>query len=102
MSLFRAARNATANISVSSSTQRVLVANSAGQLQVRVMNNGTATVWIAFGDVTITTSTTTGVPIGPGQVAGFTIASHNGGEVYAAAIAAGSTGSIYFTPGTGI
>jgi hypothetical protein len=102
ISLFRAARNATVNISVSSSSQRVLVANSTGPQQIRVMNNGTATVWIAFGDVTITTTTTSGMPVGPGQVCGFTACSPNGGDLYAAAIAGGSTGSIYFTPGTGI
>jgi hypothetical protein len=42
------------------------------------------------------------MPVLPGQVRGFTVDAPDGGDVYAAAIAAGSTGSIYFTPGTGI
>lgn len=90
---------ATVNINVSSSTQRVLIGTSAPC--IRIMNNGTATVWVNFGDVTVTASTTTGMPVGPG-VTEVIKYDGNGGAIYAAAIAAGSTGSIYFTPGLGI
>ena len=88
----------TVNINVSSSSQRVLLGNPDS---VRVMNNGTATVWIDFGDVTVAATTTTSVPVGPGVTEVLRFQS-NGGPLYVAAIAAGSTGIIYFTPGNGI
>jgi hypothetical protein len=100
MNLFRAANNATVNIAVSASTQRVQVTNQNGRLQVAVANPGTATVFIAFGDSTITASTTASMPILAGSVRGFTVDAPDGGALYAAAI--GTSGSIYFTPGTGI
>ena len=68
--------------------------------QVRVMNNGSATAWVNFGDSTVTASLTTGFPVGPGATEVFTIGSAKGAP-YAAAIAAASTGKIYFTPGSG-
>lgn len=99
MEPFRPFAGKTVNISVSSSSQRVEV-GACGS--VRVMNNGTATVWVDFGDVTITAATTTSFPVGPGvtEVLSFP-RSVDGARRYAAAIAAGSTGSIYFTPGEG-
>jgi hypothetical protein len=102
VNLFRGAKASTVNISVSASTQRVKITRHEGRLQVCVVNNGTATVWIEFGDVTITAALATGMPVLPGTTRGFTVDAPDGGDVYAAAIAAGSTGSIYFTPGTGI
>jgi hypothetical protein len=89
---------ATVNIDVSSSSQSVSF-GAAPIDQVRVMNNGTATVWIAFGSGSATATTTAGIPIGPGAAEVFTTPSN---ADYAAAIAAGSTGKIYFTPGSGI
>jgi len=93
--------NATANIDVSAASQRVLVSLDQGPLSVRVMNNGTATVWINFGDATVTASLTTGVPVGAGVIEVFTFDNTGQGAIYAASIAAGSTGKIYFTPGRG-
>lgn len=84
-------------IDVSSSNQNILVAACSGPCQVRVMNNGTATAWIAFGsDSTVASALTSGIPIGPGLSEILTVGD---GPVYAAAIAAASTGKIYFTPG---
>ena len=96
MTPFQGNTAATVNIDVSSSSQRVAIPNN--NSSVRVVNNGTATVWIAFGDVTVTASLTTSMPIGPGVIEVLRLS--NAG--YVAAIAAGSTGKIYFTPGEGI
>jgi hypothetical protein len=87
----------TALIDVSSSSQAVLVTANSGIAQVRVMNNGSATAWIAFGTtISVAAAVATGIPIGPGLSEIFTVPD---GPVYAAAIAAASTGKIYFTPG---
>lgn len=91
----------TVNIDISGSSQRVLVSGSV-TTQVRVMNNGSATVWINPGDSTVTAATTTGMPVGPGVTEILTLFSSDGGPIYIAGIAAGSTGKIYFTPGAGI
>lgn len=91
----------TVSINVSNTSQAVSIGADAPD-SVRVMNNGTATVWIAFGDSSVTASTTTNMPVGPGVTEVFTFRNANGLPLFAAAIAAGSTGLIYFTPGTGL
>jgi hypothetical protein len=63
------------------------------------MNNGTATAWITFGDNTVTAVATSGLPVGPGVTEVLTVPII--APLYVAAIAAGSTGKIYFTPGMG-
>lgn len=92
----------TANISVSGSSQRVLLDTRNGPMTVRVMNNGTATVWIQGGDSTVTASTTTSLPVGPGVHEVLTFSPGQNGELWIAAIAAGATGTIYFTEGAGL
>jgi hypothetical protein len=88
----------TVNIDVSSSSQSVKFGQAPVD-QLRVMNNGTATVWISFGSGSATATTTAGIPVGPGAAEVFSTPSN---ADYVAAIAAGSTGKIYFTPGAGI
>lgn len=90
----------TKNIDVSGSSQSVLVANALDN--VRVMNDGTATAWIAFGDSTVTAALASGIPIGPGVTEVLSPITDKGSPVYVAAIAAGATGKIYFTPGIGV
>lgn len=90
----------TRRINVSSSSASVSLAG-AGVTQVRVFNDGTATAWIAFGGSAVTANTTTSFPVGAGSCEVFTIEKADG-PIYAAAIAVGSTGYIYFTPGSGI
>lgn len=92
----------TANISVSASSQRVFLDTRNGPVTVRVMNDGTATVWIQGGDSTVTASTSTSLPIGPGVHEVMTFSPGQNGQLWIAAIAAGSTGSIYFTEGAGL
>ena len=98
-------QKATSHISVGAASQRVLIANvvADGQMQVRVRNAGSADVWFAFGDSTVAAAISSTDPsIGTGGVEVFTVNVPLGGAVYAAAIAAGATGNIEFTPGAGI
>jgi hypothetical protein len=98
MTPFRPAANQTVSINVGSSSANVQVTASSGLQQVRIMNNGTATVWIRFGTDNTVTATTSNMPVGPGTTE---VLSHQG-PLWVAAIAAGATGLIYFTPGEGI
>ena len=98
MQAFDPIENGTKKITVSASSQAVSL--GVGVANVRVMNNGTATVWIAFGPASVVTALATGMPIGPGVTEVLTVKLD--GEAYVAAIAAGATGDIYFTPGLGI
>lgn len=99
---FNPNKAATVNIDVSSSSQSVKVYNEAGPIDIRIMNNGSATVWVAIGNSSVTASLTTSFPVGPGVTEVLTGVTHTGDQLYVAAIAAGSTGKIYFTPGRGI
>lgn len=102
MELFSPTGDDTAQINVGASSGRVKLGDMSGPIQIRFMNNGTATVWIKFGDVTVTADTTNDIPVAPGYTGGFTIIPPTSGPLYVAAIAAASTGIIYFTPGVGI
>lgn len=101
MNPFRPNGDATVNIDVSSSSQRVKVSSFFGPHQIRVTNLGTAAVWLKFGSDTVTADVTNDFPVGAGSTEVFTVL---GGEsdLYVAAIAAASTGKIYFTPGEGV
>lgn len=93
---------ATVNIDVSGSSQSVALAGAKGDTtQVRIHNDGTATVWLEFGVSGVTAATTTGMGIPSGAVEVVTIP-NAGGAPYVAAIAAGATGKVYFTTGVGI
>jgi hypothetical protein len=93
---FRPTGGATVNVDVGAASANVAL--SSGQAML-VTNNGTATAWIAFGnDNTVVATLAAGMPIGPGL---SRILSVPVGCTYVAAIAAGATGKIYFTPGIG-
>lgn len=91
---------ATVNIDVSAVSQAVALGAVLGETQIRVMNNGSATVWINFGVSTVTATLAAGIPIGPGVTEVLTI--RTGAAPYVAAIAAAASGKIYFTPGSGV
>lgn len=92
--------SATVNIDVAAASARVALGSCD---QVRVMNNGTATAWIGFGDGTVAATLAGSMPVGPGVTEVLSIPfSLSGAALNVAAIAAGSTGKIYFTPGVGI
>ena len=101
---FRPSYAATVSINVSSSSQAVQIqpTGTTGTWQVRIVNDGTATVWLRFGDAGVAAtipngSTAGGFPLPAGAIEVLTVVG-----THVAAIAAGSTGSIYFTPGQGI
>lgn len=98
---FSAKPAGTVNIDVSGSNQRIQVTSTPGTRQIRVMNDGSATAWVEFGGSTVTAATTTSFPVGSGATEVFTVKKSDA-VIYAAAIAAGATGKIYFTPGTGL
>lgn len=90
----------TVNVAVSAASQTV---NLGRPDQVRVMNNGSATVWCRLGASGITVSASNGFPVAPGATEVISVpAKFASADVFAAVIAGGATGSIYFTPGTGI
>jgi len=93
------AGGATVNISGTTSTANVaLTAGIAGK-QVRVYNAAAVAAFITFGDSTITATLAAGTPVAPGAVEVFGLP---GLITYAAAILPSSTGSVYFTVGSGI
>ena len=98
---FRPTPNSTVNIDVSASSQRVLITADSCNA-IRVMNNGSATVWIDFGTIAVAAAVATGTPVGPGTTEVLRFQNKDGSRIYAAAIAAGATGKIYFTPGNGV
>lgn len=92
-----APRGDTAHITVAATTASVAL--KAGGPQQRVMNNGSATAWIVFGSSTIEADGSTSMPIAPGAIEVLTPPP---AATHVAAIAAGATGLIYFTPGVGL
>jgi hypothetical protein len=100
--LFAPTGDDTALIDVGAASARVKLGDITGRLQVRIYNDGSAPVWIKFGDVTVTADMTNDIPIASKLTCGFTVPPVAGGALYVAAIAVGATGKIYFTPGTGI
>lgn len=100
MTPFVASPASTVNINVSAVSQSVSLAVR-GRRQIRIMNNGSATVWVAFGPTGVTASTSANMPIPPGAIEVVSIPDY-GATAFAAAIAAGSTGLVYFTPGEGV
>jgi hypothetical protein len=98
---FQPMQASTVNISVAATTANVLIENFSGANQIRVFNNGSATAWIEFGGSGVVATLTSSIPIPAGAIEVFSVGSA-ASTVYAAAIAAASTGSIYFTPGSGL
>lgn len=91
----------TASITVGAASARVLVGRRDGAQAVRIVNDGTATVWIEAGDSGVVAAATD-LPILAGTVEVLTFSPGSDGSLYIAAIAAGATGTISFTPGSGV
>jgi hypothetical protein len=100
MRAFRAT-GPTVKVSMDGTSKPIKVSDDKGDIEVRVFNNGTATAWIEFGVTGLAAEAANGIPIGPG-VTEVHRTYPAGGALFAAAIAAGSTGDVYFTPGEGI
>jgi hypothetical protein len=87
----------TVSLAVTGTTGRVQIQTSVSAASVRVYNSGTVAVFMQCGDVTVTATTTTSLPILPGtaELIGC-------GQQYVAAITAGTAATIYLTPGNGL
>lgn len=97
---FRPIPNSTTNITVGASTGTIRLITANDTIQVRVMNDGTATIWYEVGNKGIVASVTTSAPLASGACELVTVKASNG-EVYVDAVAAAATGKVYFTPGYG-
>jgi hypothetical protein len=91
----------TVNIDVAATTAQVKIDDANGDIDVLIRNDGTATAWIKFGATGVEAALATSIPVGAG-VETVLHAPVVGSDLYVAAIAAGATGKIYFTPGAGI
>lgn len=89
------------DVAATSSAVKVAAGGYHTEVDVRIANSGTATVWIKRGDATAA-ATTSDMPVlaGVTEVLRFRIQAD--GTLYLAAIAASGTGKIYFTLGEGI
>lgn len=98
--------NATSLIAVAATTKNValkLTDTTKGQVpNIRIFNNGTATVWISFGGASVVAVLVDDIPIGPGMAEVFTMPGNEDDILRFAAIAAGATGNVYATVGYGI
>ena len=96
--IFAPMAGATVNVDVAAATANVQVmpTGTSGLYQVCLMNAGTATAWVRFGDNTVTATLAGGFPIGPNQIGLISVTG-----THMAAIAAGATGKVYATPGAG-
>lgn len=101
INLFSPKAAGTVSITTSGASQNVaLGATGGGSRQVRVKNIDTTNlVFINFGNSSVTAATATGVPIGPGETAGFTI---DNDDTHVAAISSAGTPVVYFTVGYGV
>lgn len=102
MSPFAPKKHSTTAFSVSSTTQSAQLSPSPGPMAVRIVNEGTATVWVAFGNAGVQANITDCVRIPAGVTEVLTAMSDDTTALYVSVIAAGATGAISFTPGEGI
>lgn len=99
---FRPTPKTTVNIAVGAASAAVKLTDDPADLSVRVYNDGSATVWIAFDGPSATATLTQDIPIPSKGVEVFTAQAGAGAPLYVAAIAAGATGNVYFTLGMGL
>lgn len=94
------------SLTVTASSGNVQVTNSGGvgqPSQVRVFNNGTNVVYLAFGqDNTVTASTANSFAMVPNSVEVFTVPTFTTNALYVAAIAGTTGNTLNITPGEGI
>lgn len=94
----------TVSISATTTSANVALATGLpqGEFQMRVYNAGTDTVYVNFGDSTAAAATTDHI-VPSGAVEVITINNPAKSPItYAAAKAASSTATVYFTPGHGL
>ena len=97
----------TANVAISNTSANVQfntqtggASGFGGGYQVRLYNNSSSTVFVAFGSAsTVTASVSVGLPMAPSSVEVFTVPFQT---AYVAVIAAAAGGTLYATPGEGV
>ena len=91
----------TVTLAVTATTGRILTqpTTAPGGPSLRLFNSGSATVFIACGDVTVNATTATGMPIAAGTVE---IVRCPNEAYYVAGITSTGTATLYLTPGTGL
>lgn len=90
--------NSTVNIASGASSANVQFQTSPGlSRHLRVLNTGTVTVFVEFGQSGVVASTTTSMPVLSNEVEIFGV----GDCTWVAAISA-SSATVYFTPGEGM
>jgi hypothetical protein len=97
---FRPILAKTVNVSGSTTSANVSL-GLVGGCQVRVHNSAGAAAFVTFGNSAVTASASTDMPVPAGGVELFTVPNSAGDNLYAAAVLASGTGSVYFTPGVG-
>lgn len=92
----------TASITASVASANVILPTGGGS-QVRLLNNASVIVYVAFGTSTVTASTSTDMPLPPGGVAErFTVDANASKITYMAAIASvATTQPVFVTKGEG-
>lgn len=93
--------DSTATLSATTSSSRVAIPSHGPAGQVRVSNTGTVTVFVKFGDVTVTADTTNDVPIPAGVTESLEFSNPTGGPIYIAGITASGSATVYVTRGSG-
>lgn len=100
--LFTPNPNGTVSITTSGANQRVSLGIPTTNLlpfQVRIKNvDSTNVAFVEFGTSTVVASTSTSMPVGPGETVGITLGPT---QTFAAAIGGAGTPIVYFTPGQG-
>lgn len=94
---FRPVAGATVNIAAGTTTASVAVNTGKTSKHIRVVNTGSVTVFVEFGESGVTASLATSIPILAGSAEIFGCP-----DEYVAAITASGTGTVYFTPGEGM
>lgn len=89
----------TLSITVSPTTSSFLLSLAGGGNQARLKNlDATNSVFVKFGDLTITTDTLTGMPLGAGETMGVTLP---GNATHIAAISSAGNPHLYVSRGFG-
>lgn len=99
---FHPKKSDTVSITLAATPSAALkITDAPGLIQVRVMNDSTATAFIVFSDNTASASTSVDVPIGSGGTEVFTFDAPAAGLWVSAVVATGTPGKLYITPGVG-
>ena len=89
-------------ISASAATASAKISNGRGVQQVRIHNDVSATIWIAWGGSSVQANMTSCMSMPSGAVEVLTLEPPYNDDLYIAVITASATGNVNITPGAGI